>query len=142
MYKRRIARKMLASILIICMCTTDFLQNISIDAATECVTDEVNKVIDSKEDDVIDKTLNTTTFELADGQKKLIAYGYNVRYKDENGNLVDYEPELIEVEDVAKTEDISSGYSYVNKKGDSKQYLPERLTKETPILLQNESKKT
>lgn len=138
MYKRRIARKMLASILIICMCTTDFLQNISIDAATECVTDEVNKVIDSKEDDVIDKTLNTTTFELADGQKKLIAYGYNVRYKDENGNLVDYEPELIEVEDVAKTEDISSGYSYVNKKGDSKQYLPERLTKETPILLQND----
>lgn len=77
-------------------------------------------------------TENSTTFDMGDGEKKTVFYSDSMRYKDEDGELVDYDPALVET--VKK-----DGYSYENKKGDAKQYMPEKLTKETPVLLEKDN---
>lgn len=61
-----------------------------------------------------------------------------MRYKDENGKLVDYDPSLVAV-DEAKSENGTSldGYAYENAQGDMKHYIPEAVSEKTPLLLEN-----
>nr|MCR5792978.1 hypothetical protein [Lachnospiraceae bacterium] len=110
-----------------------------------------------------ERTLNSNTYLLSDGEKELVTYMDDIRYKDASGKLVDYEPELVRIGKKDRkilekaellTEDTSGGindsisgseekrelatvgeYAYVNKQGDSKQFFPETLSADSPIYL-------
>lgn len=115
--------------------TTEEVESNEFENEQISVEDSIQDV--SKEDQVIDKTLNTTTFEGEDGKKELVMHGYNVRYKDDEGQLIDYDPSLVKVQNQetdAGTE--LEGYVYENKDGDCKHYIPETLTEDTPILME------
>lgn len=94
---------------------------------------------ESKEEAVIDKTCNTTTYLTEEGLKELVVHSSNVRFETEDGELLDYDPSLVEINDGETTElgKNLDGYIYKNQIGDSKNYIPEKLTQETPILLEN-----
>lgn len=87
-------------------------------------------VIESK------NTEDSTTYDAGDGVLVTEYYGQDVRFRNEDGELVDYDPTLKKLE----SRDDLNGYAYENTAGDQKQYFPENLTEETPILLENEDK--
>ncbi len=93
---------------------------------------------DVTKEDVIEKDETTTTYSLGDGEKMTVFHGGQVRFEDEDGKLKDYDPSLIEI---PADEESSFGsldeYKYTNKEGDKKQYLPETLDEDTPVLLEN-----
>lgn len=86
-----------------------------------------------------ENTETSTTFDVGNNKKMTVFYQEAVRYKDEDGKLIDYDPSLTEITD-AKSDNEQSleGYAYENTEGDKKQYFPEALTEETPVLLENE----
>lgn len=103
------------------------------------VNQEIYKEEVINEDNVIEKTENKTVYELDDGLKREVIYDADVRFYDENNKLTDYDPSLMKI-DSSKSdnnEDLSK-YKYENKAGDKKVYLPEKISTETPILLENE----
>ena len=81
-------------------------------------------------------TEDSTTYDAGDGVLVTEYYGQDVRFRNEDGELVDYDPTLKKLE----SRDDLNGYAYENTAGDQKQYFPENLTEETPILLENEDK--
>ena len=85
-----------------------------------------------------ENTVDSTTFDLGNGKKKIVFYGSDVRYEEGDGTLTDYDPTLVRVTSAASEngEDLS-GYLYENKTGDKKQYLPKELSDETPVILEN-----
>lgn len=86
-----------------------------------------------------ENTETSTTFDVGNNKKMTVFYQEAVRYKDEEGQLIDYDPSLTEVEQVtSENGENLEGYVYENAEGDKKQYFPEELTEETPILLENE----
>lgn len=87
-------------------------------------------VIESK------NTEDSTTYDAGAGVLVTEYYGQDVRFRNEDGELVDYDPTLKKLE----SRDDLNGYAYENTAGDQKQYFPENLTEETPILLENEDK--
>jgi hypothetical protein len=97
--------------------------------AEEKVTKEV---IDSE------STKTSTTFQLSNGKKQTTFFSQDVRYKDKNGKLKDYDPSLVKIQDKKSTRNHDlSKYQYVNKSGDKKQYLPKKLSQDTPVLMEN-----
>ena len=112
------------------------------DTGKEVISEEQQKLEDTLalEEDVSEEnfieeesTEDMSVFQLEGNPKKAIFYSDAVRFEDEDGNLCDYQPELVET-----TADAPDGYSYENKAGDSKQYLPETLTEDTPVLLEKD----
>jgi len=103
---------------------------------------EIYKEEVTNEDNVIEKTENKTVYELEDGLKKEVIHDANVRFYDENNKLTDYDPSLIKVDSNKSdnNEDLSK-YKYENKAGDKKVYIPEKISTETPILLENDKNK-
>lgn len=96
-------------------------------------TKNVKEVIDSE------STKNSTTFRLSGGKKESVFYGQDVWYEDENGNLKDYDPSLVDIKE--KTSEHGHNlkdYQYENKDGDKKQYLPKKLTESTPVLMEHD----
>ena len=93
------------------------------------------------EEDAVKKenTETSTTFQIGNGKKVSIFYQEPVRYKDESGKLIDYDPSLVKV-DSAKSENKESlkGYAYENEEGDAKQYFPEKLSDTTPLLMEKD----
>ncbi|MDD6310814.1 MAG: hypothetical protein PUB09_02620 [Firmicutes bacterium] len=89
------------------------------------------------EADVTEKTEATTTYELSSGKLMTVFHSDDVRFRDDNGMLTDYDPELEAVEDEESTggRDLF-GYAFENREGDSKQYLPQVISEETPVLLE------
>ena len=88
-------------------------------------------------EEIIEKTENKTVYQLKNGLKKEIIYNSNIRYYD-NGQLIDNDPSLVEVEDEETNNKIDlSNYAYENNKGENKHYFPEKISKDTPILLEN-----
>ena len=92
--------------------------------------------------DVIESenTEDSTTYSLGGGKKMTVVYGQDVRYEDENGDLVDIDPSLKTTGSRAETENGVSlyGYSYENKEGESRQYMPDSLSEDTPVLLERD----
>ena len=87
------------------------------------------------------------TYEASDGSIVAAYYSSPVRFEDENGKLKAYDSNLIEADDKQAsvyTGDAMSGsykadkYAYVNTAGNSKQYFPEDLNKNTPILMEKD----
>ena len=110
-----------------------------------------NKDIESKSKNVLDKisyiseipkerTAGTTTFDIGNDRMLSVFHGESVRYEDENGKLKDYDSSLIKVDMQKETNQGRSlaDYSYENKQGDKKQYFPEKISEETPILMEYE----
>ena len=85
---------------------------------------------------VIRKPCGRNRWEFAAGVLVTEYYGQDVRFRNEDGELVDYDQTLKKLE----SRDDLNGYAYENTAGDQKQYFPENLTEETPILLENEDK--
>ena len=97
------------------------------------------KAAQSKEVIDSESTKNSTTFRLSNGKKESVFYGQDVRYEDENGNLKDYDPTLVEIKDKASGHGHNlKDYQYENKDGDKKQYLPKKLTESTPVLMEHD----
>lgn len=80
--------------------------------------------------------------------KKTVYYSDNIRYEDENGNIKEYKPALVKADEddknkiskskvITKTE--SEDYLYTNNQGDTKQYIPEKIDEDTPLLMTNEN---
>ena len=141
--KKNTIQKIVSIFLAICMWITYMPMGIFAEELNELS----QKIKDSKEVDnskgklnsgkIIDKTENSTIYQLDDGMKREIIHDSNIRFK-ENGKLIDYDPSLVKVED-NKTEnntDISQ-YAYENNKGDKKNYIPKNISEETPIILEN-----
>ena len=60
--------------------------------------EEIEEVQVSKEDAIFEEnTKNSTTFDLGNGRKKIVFYSTDMRYKDENGKLLDCDPELVKI---------------------------------------------
>ena len=97
---------------------------------------------DVTEKNVTDKTETSTTYSLGGGEKMTVFHGGSVRFKDEEGDLTDYDPELVEIKAGETTEEKESlkGYKYRNKTGDEKQYLPQKLSEDTPLLLEKDGR--
>lgn len=89
-----------------------------------------------------DKTETSTTYSLGGGEKMTVFHGGSVRFQDEEGDLTDYDPELVEIKAGETTEEKESlkGYKYRNKTGDEKQYLPQKLSEDTPLLLEKDGR--
>lgn len=86
-----------------------------------------------------ENTETSTTFDVGNNKKMTVFYQEAVRYKDDEGQLIDYDPSLTEVaQETSENGEDLEGYVYENAEGDKKQYFPEELTEETPILLENE----
>ena len=94
----------------------------------------------SKEDARLEEnTENSTTFDVGKKKKMTVFYTEPVRYENEKGELVDYDPSLCEVtEKMSGNEKNLEGYAFENTEGDKKHYFPEELTEETPVLMENE----
>lgn len=86
-----------------------------------------------------ERTVDTTVFDLGGNRRMEVFHGTDVRFENEEGELVDYDPSLVAVDTVESIGGLSlEGYAYENREGDSKQYLPENLSAETPVVLEKE----
>ena len=85
-----------------------------------------------------EKTENTTTFDMGNGQKRTVYHGGDVRFENKKGDLIDYDPTLIKIKDdeVSMNKNKLDGYIFKTKQGDKKNYIPKEISKETPLLLE------
>jgi len=92
------------------------------------------------EDEIIEeRTEYSTVYDLGAHKKMKVIYGSDVRFIDEEGNLVDYDPSLVVIKDQDSINGNSlEGYSYTNIRGDRKNYIPEEISEKTPVLLEKE----
>ena len=83
-----------------------------------------------------------------DGSAIEVYYEDPIRYRDKNGKLKEYDSQLISTKNrkaVAYGGNADSdsydeeSYAFENKSGDSKQYFPEKLSDETPILMEKDN---
>lgn len=90
---------------------------------------------------VDERTENSNTYLLSDGSKRIDICSQRIRYQ-EKGKLKEYDSSLVAMKkaDREKLKTINCGekidaYKVVNKSGDSKQYFPQQLDKETPVVM-------
>ena len=93
------------------------------------VKNEPEKIRELKEE----RTEKSNTYLLENGMRQMVYYTEPIRYEDEKGNFIDFNPELKE----SQKED----YLYENTAGDSKQYFPQILDTITPIVMTNKDYK-
>lgn len=79
------------------------------------------------------------TVELEDGTKVQTFYSYPVRFEDEKGEMTRIEPELVRSDSKMTENGISlDGYSFENKTSPYRTYIPDELSDDTPILMEND----
>lgn len=124
----------IAWILVVCMITV-MIPREALARGVDLENPTLSRVVENE------KTENTTIFDIGNGKKMAVLYGGNVRFKNEKGNLEDYDESLIKIKENEKTENDRSlsEYEYKNKTGDMKHYLPEQLTEKTPIIMENDN---
>ena len=142
--KKRFIQKIGAIFMALCICVTYMPMGVFAEQTKEISQKLKEGENESKESDnqsdsekIIKKTENSTIYQLDDGMKREVIHDSNIRF-EEDGKLIDYDPSLVKIED-NKTEnntDISE-YAYENNKGDKKNYIPESISEETPIILEN-----
>ncbi len=85
-----------------------------------------------------ESTESATVFDLGDGKKTIVYYGQDVRFEEE-GELVDYDPALVTVDETKSDGGESlKGYKFENKVGDSKHYIPDKLQEDSQILMEKD----
>lgn len=102
-------------------------------AKKETIT-EVKELVD-------ERTESSNTYLLSDGSKRIDICSQKIRYQ-EKGKLKEYDSSLVAMKkaDRDKLKTFNDGgrideYIAVNKSGDSKQYFPQQLDKETPVVM-------
>lgn len=131
-------KKLTAYILILSMMGS-FMPSLAF-AQDEVPKEKVKTLDELTKEDVVEKTEDSTTYDLGKGQKMTVLYGGEVRYKDDKGKLKDYDASLVKINEGERTEHKRElkGYSLRNKKGDTMQYLPSRLSEETPLIMESD----
>ncbi len=140
-------RKMLVTIMVVAMVATQIpmtafaeADNVSGKTDEEIALAEQLNLEDLSGASIVESksTESSTTYDLGNNEKMTILYGDAVRYHDENGDLVDYDPSLTEIKsnDTTSQDEDLDGYKYTNTSGDKKHYLPETLSEETPALME------
>ncbi|MFR7761913.1 MAG: RHS repeat-associated core domain-containing protein [Eubacterium sp.] len=75
---------------------------------------------------------------MSDGSKQLEIFNEDIRYK-KNGKMLEYDSSFVENTDdiIVKKKSFAKAdeYAYVNTAGDCKQYIPEELDADTPVVL-------
>jgi len=145
------ASNVLISILIVVLIVTFipmnmWTDNVSADSTSNPTSEQaVGKKIKSEdlsEENVIEEELteNTTTYDLGNGMWRTVFHGGDVRFENKKGELVDYDATLVPIEPGEKSMNKNdlSGYLYKTNVGDRKNYIPEEISKETPLLLEYE----
>lgn len=79
-----------------------------------------------------------TTFTLGGGRRLTMFFTEDVRYENDEGELIEYNPALIDVKNRPETAEKPESYVYENTAGDNKLYIPETLSEETPILMEKD----
>lgn len=107
-------------------------------ASEQTAESEKTDAAEIQKDDIIEKTETYTTYDLGDGKLETVFHGGQVRFENEDGELEDYDPSLEELKKGEKTvqKHPLTGYSYTNRTGDKKHYLPENLSEDTPVRLE------
>lgn len=147
-YVRKIKRKVLSLLLIVALVTTGINLNMMsqfIYARQERAkeSNRIEEKVTVVKELVDERTENSNTYLLSNGSKKLEIYGENVRYENE-GELIDYDSNLTTLSNIDRKElknirkEHQNAYVKVNKQGDSKQYFPEEIRNDTPVILKKE----
>lgn len=145
--KHKVNKKILRRILSLILVMTMLVTGLNLDMMAESVyatqkteTEEKNK---KKELTIVkeltdERTENSNTYLMSDGSKQLEIFSEDIRYK-KNGKMLEYDSSLIENKDdiIVKKKSFAKAdeYAYVNAAGDCKQYIPEKLDNDTPIVL-------
>lgn len=145
--KHKVNKKILRRILSLILVMTMLVTGLNLDMMAESVyatqkteTEEKNK---KKELTIVkeltdERTENSNTYLMSDGSKQLEIFSEDIRYK-KNGKMLEYDSSLIENKDdiIVKKKSFAKAdeYAYVNTAGDCKQYIPEKLDDDTPIVL-------
>lgn len=88
-------------------------------------------------EEIIEKTESKTVYQLKNGLKKEVIHDSNIRYYDD-GKLIDNDPTLVKIKiDETNNKMDLSNYAYENNSGENKHYFPNKISKNTPILLEN-----
>ncbi len=107
-------------------------------AVTADNNDEILSPEEVTMEDIVEKTETVTTYDIGGGEKMSVLHGGQVRFEDERGRLVDYDPSLKPVkpeEDTLQNMPLK-GYLYTNKIGDKKHYLPETISEDIPVRME------
>lgn len=97
----------------------------------------VEEGVEEMTEGIIEKTENKTVYQLKNGLKKEVIHDSNIRYYDD-GKLIDNDPTLVNIkEDETNNKTDLSDYAYENKNGENKHYFPQKISKDTPVLLEN-----
>ena len=154
----KVFKKVVASVLTIAICLTTvdlisvkaYAKETSNAIKEELKLKETDEEIDAYIDELVDDgkeweenekkaTTNSITYELVDGIEKTVFYSDDVRYKNSKGDLVDYDSTLKGVSrKVTGGNNDLNDYVYENTLGNSKNYFPENVSIETPVLLEKE----
>ena len=139
--RQNLLKKIIANFLVVVFLLVSLPMSVFADEIDKITS--INKDIyvekNVNEENVIKKTENSTLYELEDGLKKQVLYDTDIRFYDKDNKLTDYDPSLVRIiSDKSENNEDLSKYKYENKAGDKKLYLPEKVSTETPILLENE----
>lgn len=126
---RRIFIKRYAKIFVSCLLTftmvftsvqwSAIVNETTVVGAAETVPKEKKEVVEEE------NTKDSTTFQMKDGKKQTVFYGQDVRFKDENGDLQEYDPSLVRVtESKSEQGEDLKDYQYENKEGDKNIIFP------------------
>lgn len=140
--EKKVFEKVIITIIIFCILVSSIPENaisvVALASGKEQINESINIEDVSFENIVQDEcTVDKTVYDLGGNKKMEEVYFNNIRFEDENGELVDYDPslELIETELSIGGESLE-GYTYENKDGDAKHYIPEAISEDTPILME------
>lgn len=74
-------------------------QDISLDDSFNTLLEELSEEEFQEYEIEEERTENTTTYQLANGQKKVVFHGENVRFENEKKELVDYDASLTKIKE-------------------------------------------
>ena len=145
-------RRFVAAFLIISVFgTSSSLECFAIEASSEQQTEETvqEEMTEEASSDAVcranviesENTENSTTYDTGEGTWITEIYAQDIRFMNEEGVLVDYDASLVEIENpISSLGNLLENYEYENKAGDKKQYFPEVLSQETPVLMEHGEK--
>ena len=139
--RQNLLKKIIANFLVVVFLLVSLPMNVFADEIDKITSANKDIYVEKSvnEDNVIKKTENSTLYELEDGLKKQVLYDTDIRFYDEDNKLTEYDKSLVRIiSDKSENNEDLSKYKYENKTGDKKLYLPEKVSTETPILLENE----
>lgn len=134
--KKSMFIKIISYILTICIAVTNIPMSVFSEEISESKS-TADEGVEEMTEGIIEKTENKTVYQLKNGLKKEVIHDSNIRYYDD-GELIDNDPTLVKIkEDETNNKTDLSDYAYENNSGENKHYFPNKISKNTPVLLEN-----